>query len=116
MHTDPTLSFLDNATTRIGAQFRKFANHTCPAFDTRELEREKAARTRRLLKKAKAGKGSKDPVPEPLAATSEGPRSKKFSLQTYKYHALGDYVETIRRYGTTDSFSTEIVSGQIIQL
>lgn len=31
------------------------------------------------------------------------------NLNTYKVHALGDYVETIRRYGTTDSYSTESV-------
>jgi hypothetical protein len=36
--------------------------------------------------------------------------SKKFNLNTYKHHALGDYVETIRRFGTTDSYSTEPVS------
>jgi len=36
-------------------------------------------------------------------------REAKFSLHTYKHHSLGDYVETIRRYGTTDSYSTEPV-------
>jgi hypothetical protein len=34
---------------------------------------------------------------------------KKFNLATYKYHALGDYVSTIRKYGTTDSYTTERV-------
>jgi hypothetical protein len=38
-------------------------------------------------------------------------RKKQFTtLNTYKYHACGDYPNTIRRYGTTDSYSTEIVS------
>jgi hypothetical protein len=36
-------------------------------------------------------------------------RQKSFSLNTYKVHALGDYATTIRRYGTTDSYSTEPV-------
>jgi hypothetical protein len=36
-------------------------------------------------------------------------RKKKFTLNTYKYHACGDYPNTIRWYGTTDSYSTEIV-------
>jgi hypothetical protein len=36
-------------------------------------------------------------------------RSKTFNLNTYKIHALGDYVATIRQYGTTDSYSTEPV-------
>ena len=39
-----------------------------------------------------------------------GPKRRKFNLRVYKYHALGDYAETIRRFGTTDSFSTEPVS------
>lgn len=37
-------------------------------------------------------------------------RRKTMNLNTYKVHALGDYVETIRKYGTTDSYSTELVS------
>jgi hypothetical protein len=34
---------------------------------------------------------------------------KTLNLNTYKFHALGDYTSTIRRYGTTDSYSTEPV-------
>lgn len=37
-------------------------------------------------------------------------RRKTMNLNTYKVHALGDYVETIRKYGTIDSYSTELVS------
>jgi hypothetical protein len=44
------------------------------------------------------------------AKSATGRRFKKFNLNTYKHHALGDYVETIRRFGTTDSYSTEPVS------
>lgn len=36
-------------------------------------------------------------------------RNKTMNLNTYKVHALGDYVETIRKYGTSDSYSTELV-------
>ncbi|KAH7918173.1 hypothetical protein BV22DRAFT_1025018, partial [Leucogyrophana mollusca] len=32
---------------------------------------------------------------------------KLLNLQTYKYHALGDYPNTIRRFGTTDSYTTQ---------
>ncbi|KAH6911621.1 hypothetical protein BKA70DRAFT_1423365 [Coprinopsis sp. MPI-PUGE-AT-0042] len=32
---------------------------------------------------------------------------KTFNLDTYKYHALADYSSSIRRFGTTDSYSTE---------
>lgn len=38
-----------------------------------------------------------------------GRRRKTFSLATYKHHSYGDYVATIRKYGTTDSYSTEVV-------
>jgi hypothetical protein len=119
MHVDPTLHILDETTSRLGTQFRKFAKETCPAFNTQELKREADARKRRKAKKAKKAKASKrsedlvsshaSPEPEPEPEL-EGSRPKNFSLQTYKFHALGDYVETIRRYGTTDSFSTEPVS------
>jgi hypothetical protein len=34
---------------------------------------------------------------------------KTLNLNTYKFHALGDYTSTIRQYGTTDSYSTEAV-------
>jgi hypothetical protein len=47
-----------------------------------------------------------------LAGTQSSRRGqwhKTFNLTTYKLHSLGDYVKTIRHYGTTDSFSTEPV-------
>ncbi|KAJ3768539.1 hypothetical protein FB446DRAFT_608422, partial [Lentinula raphanica] len=34
---------------------------------------------------------------------------KLFNLNTYKFHALGDYPWTIRTFGTTDSYSTQLV-------
>jgi hypothetical protein len=34
---------------------------------------------------------------------------KTFNIQTYKYHSIGDVAKTIRRYGTSDSFSSEPV-------
>ena len=33
-----------------------------------------------------------------------------FNMNTYKAHSFPDYVRTIRRFGTTDSYSTEPVS------
>jgi hypothetical protein len=41
---------------------------------------------------------------------SKDPKAKAFNLSTYKWHALGDYANTIRRYGTTDNYSTQTVS------
>lgn len=98
LHTDLTLTIMDNETTSLGQQFRNFTKKTCAAFKTEELAREANARKRRQAKK------------QPGTSSSKGRRAKTFNLQTYKYHALGDYVDTIRRYGTTDSYSTEPVS------
>ena len=33
-----------------------------------------------------------------------------FSMCTYKLHALGDYVAAIARFGTTDNYSTQVVT------
>ena len=98
MHTDTTLGILSHVTTSIGDKFRVFVEKTCAAFETRELERERVARQRRQEKTGvqKASKSSRKP--------------KQLNLATYKYHSLGDYVETIRRFGTTDSYSTQAVS------
>jgi hypothetical protein len=41
-------------------------------------------------------------------------RLKSLNLNTYKLHALGDYTATIRRYGTTDSYSTEPVRSMFL--
>jgi hypothetical protein len=99
MHTDHTLELLDKTTIALGEQLRSFASTTCPAFDTRELQKEAEARKRRELKKSGTA-----------PSTTATPRQKFFNLQTYKYHSLGDYANTIRRFGTCDSYTTERVS------
>ena len=65
-------------------------------FPTRELERERAARVRQKPTQQDCDRSARQP--------------KQLNLNTYKYHALGDYVRTIRRFGTTDSYSTQPVS------
>jgi hypothetical protein len=52
----------------------------------------------------------RNPAPSVPKFSGTSGRKKNFTLNTYKYHACGDYPNTIRRYGTTDSYSTEIVS------
>jgi hypothetical protein len=133
MHTDVTLELLSQVTISFGTRVRAFQEKTCAAFSTRELEREKAARLRRQdkVKKAAAGtnsnsqkgkkataetesnaqKGTKATTKtnSQLQKSSSGRQPKQFNLKTYKYHALGDYCNTIRRFGTTDSYSTQPV-------
>jgi hypothetical protein len=51
-----------------------------------------------------------------MAGASEkqkGRLRKTLNLNTYKFHALGDYTRMIRRYGMTDSYTTEVVGGSI---
>ena len=112
LHTDSTLAWLDESTKAFGKQIRRFESHTCSFFDTRELPQEEAARSRRQKKK-KASINLPNPsalAPAPSTATpSAGTKKKLFNLILIKLHALGDYVKTIKTFGTTDSYSTQPV-------
>ena len=101
LHTDDSLRYLDDTTRLLGLQLRKFQDFTCNAFHTMKSPSETAARWWR--KDGKLGTTSRD-------ICKSGARPKSFNLATYKLHALGDYVSTIRLFGTTDSYTTQIVS------
>ena len=102
MHTDETLAVLDIATERLGSRLRRFQRKTCTAFETRELKREVERRQRR-----ESNGRMENSTATPISPGVQ--RSKTFNLQTYKLHALGDYSSSIRKFGTTDSYSTEPV-------
>lgn len=73
-----------------------------------ELPQEYAARSRQqanLASKLLAGSG-----PAKKGTSVSNMKVKKLNLFTYKYHVLADYPNTIRRMGTTDSYSTQPVS------
>ncbi|KAF9455912.1 hypothetical protein BDZ94DRAFT_1178931, partial [Collybia nuda] len=113
LHTETTLAIMDEVTIALGKSLRDFEKKTCSAYDTRELRRKAGARQKRHAKASSRGSGT---LLVPLNATSVAETSdaanrtpKTLNLNTYKNHSLGDYTETIRRYGTTDSYSTEIV-------
>ncbi|RDB18275.1 hypothetical protein Hypma_000641 [Hypsizygus marmoreus] len=141
LHTDATLEFLEEATTQIGRQLRRFESFTCSMFATKELPKEEAARGRRQAQKkartAPAATAAAVPSVAPSTAPSTAstteprtagpstantaaplakpPRKKKlFNLFTYKLHALGDYVRTIKWFGTTDSYSTQPVKSEAL--
>ncbi|KAG2739784.1 hypothetical protein P692DRAFT_201872909 [Suillus brevipes Sb2] len=99
LHSDSTLTFLEETFKKLSRQLRKFRTDICTAFDTLELPKERAARQKKLDQRSETHNVS----PE-----STGPKVKKFNLNTYKYHAMGDYVGMIRFFGTTDSFTTQI--------
>jgi hypothetical protein len=102
MHTEATLTRLEQVTTDLGHLMRDFRDKTCAKFNTTELPREVEARNRNARKKNSN-------------APNQGCKVKTLNLLTYKFHALGDYVRTIRMFGTTDSFSTQqVCAGPIL--
>lgn len=100
LHSDETLILLEKSLRRLGAQLRKFSKFTCSAFRTFELPGEIAACHRNQNHTSKSQPSMK----------AAGPRPKSFNLFTYKLHALGDYMQSIKVFGTTDSYTTQIVS------
>ena len=90
MHTDTTLGFLDTSTTRLGQFIRRFVRETEKEYITKDLPSEEAARSQRKARKATQGIPPNNPT-----QGNDGPKTQRFNLQTYKLHALGDYVDTI---------------------
>ena len=105
LHTDHSLKLLDEASRLLGGQLRKFWDFTCNAFKTVELASETAARWREQAHNL----DTTLPGSSKTGATSTA-RPKSFNLATYKLHALGNYVHNIRLFGTTDSYTTQLVS------
>lgn len=103
MHTDMTLNVLDLNTTILGQKLRGFRDETCSVFVTKELERERAARQRRRERTAAQS------IPSGVS-TNSARKPKSFNLKTPKLHSLGDYKMMIYLLGTTDSYTTQLVS------
>jgi hypothetical protein len=101
LHTESTIQHLEGLTTELGKSMRNFRDTTQAAFETFELPKEMGARQRQ-----KSGKGKE----KAAAGSTSGRKPRNLNLFTYKWHALGDYVQAIRLYGGTDGFSTQVVS------
>ncbi|KAJ3837892.1 hypothetical protein F5878DRAFT_584314 [Lentinula raphanica] len=99
MHSEDTLQHLETVTQQLGKLMRKFRDLSNSAFQTYETEREGAARRRRQQQQATGSSGS--------GQTRDNFR-KLLNLLTYKWHALPDYVPSIRWFGPTDSTSTQV--------
>ncbi|KAJ7156268.1 hypothetical protein C8R46DRAFT_1004688 [Mycena filopes] len=101
LHSSRTVKSFRNVTTELGGQAQKFQAETCDAYVTYELPQEENRRAQRQAQqKSRAAKKSR--------TTTSGPKRKPWNLNTYKWHALGDYADVIIDVGTTDSFSTQI--------
>ncbi|THV02220.1 hypothetical protein K435DRAFT_836569 [Dendrothele bispora CBS 962.96] len=112
LHTEVTLEQLEKVTVDIGKLMREFRDKSASDFMTYELPREQQARARRQ----QHAEAQRKELPEAETATTSKARSglttsehkqRKLNISTYKFHALGDYVSTIKLFGTTDNYSTQ---------
>src|SRR4051794_13924981 len=107
MHTDATLTLFEQLTVEFGKLMRNFRDTTCSDFETVETPSEASARGRRQAHKQarQASTGEKHSACSPSNTTRH---AKKLNLSTYKFHALGDYPSTIKRFGPTSNYSTQL--------
>jgi len=116
LHTESTIRALEDSTTHLGQMLRKFQSTTCNAYKTYELPSEEAARGRRT-----AATRAKTHHDDPSKAAENPTKAKKqraqkvFNLSTYKVHALGNYAQAIWLFGTTDGFTTRVVSNYVFK-
>ena len=103
VHSETTLKVLDHVTVLFARALRHFKEVTCPCFSTVETDREYKARRRAAEQKNLKSRQDTN------TTGVGGKQPKTFNLLTSKLHALGDYIETIKMFGTTDSYSTQIV-------
>ncbi|KAL1658267.1 hypothetical protein EV122DRAFT_182009, partial [Schizophyllum commune] len=107
MHTDTTLDLLESLTQEFGKLMREFEQMS-RSYATVELPKEASARARRDAQKAATAAGQPALLPADIPVPKTR-KAKTLNLSTYKFHALGDYVRSIKLYGTTDSYSTQLV-------
>ncbi|THU93025.1 hypothetical protein K435DRAFT_820353 [Dendrothele bispora CBS 962.96] len=100
LHSETSLQIFEGVTRELGFQLRRFKTDVSLA--------EKAAKA--VVNEVKVGSTSK-------RGNEKGKKKKQgtakiqktFNLSTYKIHALPDYPAAIRRMGTTDNFTSQIV-------
>jgi len=118
LHSESTLSELETSTERLGSLLRKFKHDVCSAYHTRDLPSEEAARGKREARQA-AKKSQTESATQSTTSNPAGvgkPTKKtatkfpEFNMETYKMHSLGDYLTTIRGFGTIDNTSSQAVS------
>ena len=96
LQTTSTLRGLDDETKALGRALRDFATNVAPKYETKESSKEVAARGARQVK---AGKVS----------STNAAANVEYKINRVKLHFLGDYMEAIPYYGTTDSYNTALV-------
>lgn len=103
LYAEDSLALLQQALWQLGAEMQRFQHVTCPAFDMKELPCETAQRHQRETVALLSGCCQKS-----IGSLS---LQKVFNTNTYKFHALGNYEQMIRHYGTMDAYyMTQVVS------
>lgn len=141
MHHDHTIESQRNALKSLGQNLRKFA--LMARTDFKDAKESISAYQSRIRRETKAHPDSKSNGTKRKRNTKERARNsdeddvsnneddeddddggsrvkirkkKKFSLSTSKMHAMGHYPEYFYRSGTSDNYSTQIVSTSFINL
>ena len=112
LHINNTLDLLDVETEHIGKELGSFISKTCTFYNIWELKWEADAQKWQKVRKDTCEGTSVNHLPlevDSMMETDE-PTMKKLNINTYKAHLLGDYARTICWLGTTNSYSTGIVS------
>lgn len=105
LHTEKTLDVFRRLTAAFTKEIRHFANKICPQFDTIETPSETAANLRAEAIRIKKGK--------PASTRGAKRMAKTFNINTPKFHSIAHYPDAIAMYGTTDSYSTQMVRHSI---
>ncbi|KAG9110206.1 hypothetical protein FRC07_008220, partial [Ceratobasidium sp. 392] len=108
-HTSVSLTALRHTTTRLGHELREFQSYTSE-LEVYETAKEHAARQQRARKKARpraALDRNSEAADLDEPAPDIGRRRKYFTLDTIKFHVLGDHPDSVESVGTSDSISTQ---------
>jgi hypothetical protein len=109
LHTESMVESLELVTIALCQALRQFSTEVCPHYQTKELPREVAARAQRETSATKKSiSSSRNENARPHVVVH--PKKKEFNMNTTKIHSLPDYPVHIRRFGTTDSYTTQTVS------
>ena len=107
LHTESMLESLELVTTALCQALQRFSTEVCPHYQTNELPHEAAARARR---ETSATEKRVSLSLKEHNGPSARPKKKEFKMNTTKIHSLPDYAVHIRRFETTDSYTTQTVS------
>ena len=95
------MKIFQRVTRKLGNELR-FLRDTCTGFTTKELRHEAECCRQKEACAAPSNTAT-------MSSTTNDHWPKMLNLNTYKLHALGDYPSPIKLFGTTDSFSTQLV-------